>query len=135
MFNASLSFVGKIGITLRKAVGQISTLQQMSLINNPLQKWLTIRQTSKSEMMWEVWSNEDPENQLRTSEHSELSLFQRSSMSTPSEDVASRDFQPILDHEVHSFCTARLKASRSSRDKLRIDTSTRRFSGLRRSRS
>ena len=28
--------------------------------------------TSESEMMWEVWSNEDPENQVRTIELSEL---------------------------------------------------------------
>ena len=35
-------------------------------------------------MMWEVWSNEDPGKDVRTTELSELSLFQRSSMSTPS---------------------------------------------------
>ena len=56
----------------------------MSLINNPLQKWLILRQTSESEMMWEVWSNEDPENQVGTIELSEHSLFQHSSMLTPS---------------------------------------------------
>ena len=35
-------------------------------------------------MMWEVLSNEDPENQVRTIELSELSLFQHSTMLTPS---------------------------------------------------
>ena len=77
-------------------------------------KWLILRQTSKSEIMWEVLSNEDPETQVRTIELSELSLFQHSSMLTPG------DVQPIFDqlhsfrpHEVHSFCFARL-ASRSS---------------------
>ena len=35
--------------------------------------WLIHRQTSESEMMWEVWSNEDLGNQVRTTELLELS--------------------------------------------------------------
>ena len=42
------------------------------------------RQMSESEMMWEVWSYEDLGNQVRTTELSELSLFQRFSMLTHS---------------------------------------------------
>ena len=50
---------------------------------------------------------------------------------TGTEDVTSWDFQPIL-HQFHCFFV--VEASRYSRVRVRSDTSTRRFSGLTRSR-
>ena len=91
-------------------------------------KRLIHRQTSESEMMWEVLSNEDPENQVRTTELLELTqrarrMWLRGTFNRPlTSSTAS-----LSSHEAHSFCSARVKASRSSRVRLRIDTSTRRF--------
>ena len=94
--------------------------------------------------MWEVLSNEDPGNQVRTTELSELSPFQRFSMLTPSghgeSDFAGLSTDPRPVPQLPCQATkptlsvfARLKSSRSSRNKSRSDASTRRFSGLKRS--
>ena len=50
-------------------------------------------------MMWEVWSNEDPGNQVRTTELSELSPFQRFSMLT----LSGHGEYDFAGHEVYPF--------------------------------